>query len=141
MHGDPAISWQGDLIHYFTQICCNQHFTAVLAMCTHHCWFVRIGAVPEPYFQLPLSDRRMRCLFPLQLGAHACSMEWTGGCAWHRLPASALSAQGCMWAAICLLRALLAMTFMVSSILFMTERISLVHSAMRTPLGWGQQPS
>ena len=39
-------------------------------LCTYHLWFVRIGPVPEPYFQLPLSDRCMRRLFRFRHGAH-----------------------------------------------------------------------
>ena len=44
-------------------------------MCTYHCWFARIGPVPEPYFQLPLSDRCMRLLFRFRHGAHTLPIE------------------------------------------------------------------
>ena len=34
-------------------------------LCTYHRWFARTGPVPEPYFQLPLSDTCMRRLLTI----------------------------------------------------------------------------
>ena len=44
-------------------------------LCTYHRWVARIGPVPEPYFQLPISDRCMRRLFRFRLGAYALPIE------------------------------------------------------------------
>ena len=44
-------------------------------LCTYHRWFARIGPVPEPYCQLPLSDRCMRRLFSFWHGAHTLPIE------------------------------------------------------------------
>ena len=42
---------------------------------TYHRGFARSGPVPEPYFQLPISDRCMRRLFRFRLGAYALPIE------------------------------------------------------------------
>ena len=44
-------------------------------LCTYHRWFACIGPVPEPYFQLALSDRCMRRLFRFRLGAHTLPIQ------------------------------------------------------------------
>ena len=91
-------------------------------LCTDHCWSACLGPVPEPHFQLPLSDRCLRRLFYIfGLVLTRCPVRWAGGCAWHRLPASALSAQACMWAILCtmFLSALLLMTFVSASSIFL----------------------
>ena len=44
-------------------------------LCMYHRWFARSGPMPEPYFQLPISDRCMRRLFRFRLGAHALPIE------------------------------------------------------------------
>ena len=50
-----------------------------------------------------------------------CPLRWAGGCAWHGLPASALSAQACMWAmrGTIFLSALLMLIFLVASSIFL----------------------
>ena len=68
-------------------------------LCTYHRWFLRIGRVPEPYFQLPLSSRCLRRLFRFRLGAHVLTIEMGRRLRTARgaRPASALSAEACMW--------------------------------------------
>ena len=44
-------------------------------LCTYHRWFAHIGLVPEPCFQLPLSEICMRRLFHSQLGAHMLRVQ------------------------------------------------------------------
>ena len=48
------------------------------------------------HFQPPLSDICIYCSFVCLLITF-CPLRWAGGCARHGLPASALSAQACMW--------------------------------------------
>ena len=147
-------------------------------LCRYHRWFARIGPVPEPYCQLPMSDRCMRERERISLvHALACAacfvfdlvltlrpLRWAGGCAWQGLPASALSAQPCMWAmrGTMFLSPLLLMTFVVASSIFSRtvmgpcvfscgtharerERENFTspfsqHWLMRTRLCWSHQP-
>ena len=46
---------------------------------TYHRGFARSGPVPEPYFQLPISDRCMRRLYRFRLGAYALPIEMGRG--------------------------------------------------------------
>ena len=57
-------------------------------LCTYHRWFARIRPVPEPYFQLPISDKCIRRLFCFRLGAYALPQ-------WHRDGQEAAHGTGC----------------------------------------------
>ena len=58
-------TWDG--VHISPRICPTEG----AKLCTYHCWFSLPKPVPEPYYELPLSRRSLRCLFWFRLSALA----------------------------------------------------------------------